>query len=163
MHLNQITSSDSPQPQQQRLEFRLNCDRQSDDCDAVYLRPKITALSAENGKKTKMTNTFSAEKRKCPKPSKIVIFGAKYENEFRSALNCDMFSQLRQHRVNTILRPAFVHKLPSVVSLLIIQTLHSVQKSSAKKTSFWIIKRISWRNTKSTISERILWERMYNM
>ena len=58
MHLNQITS---PQPQQQRLEFRLNCDRQLDDCEAVYLRPKITAFSAENEKKTKMTNTFSAE------------------------------------------------------------------------------------------------------
>ena len=55
MHLNQITS---PQPQQQKLEFRLNCDRQSADCEALYLRPKITAFSAENEKKTKMKIHF---------------------------------------------------------------------------------------------------------
>ena len=58
MHLNHITS---PQPQQQKLEFRLNCDRQSADCEALYLRPKITAFSAENEKETKNENTFSAE------------------------------------------------------------------------------------------------------
>jgi len=55
MHLNQITS---PQPQQQKLEFRLNCDRQSADCEELYLRPKITAFSAENEKKTKMKIHF---------------------------------------------------------------------------------------------------------
>jgi len=81
MHLNQITS---PQPQQQRLEFRLNCDRQSDDCEAVYLRPKITAFSAENGQKNENDKYIFGRKRKWPKPSKIVIFGAENENEFRS-------------------------------------------------------------------------------
>jgi len=58
MHLNHITS---PQPQQQKLEFLLNCDRQSADCEALYLRPKITAFSAENEKKRKCKKTFSAE------------------------------------------------------------------------------------------------------
>jgi len=28
----------------------LNCDRQSADCEALYLRPKITAFLAENEK-----------------------------------------------------------------------------------------------------------------
>jgi len=60
MHLNQITS---PQPQQQKLEFRLNCDRQSADCEALYLRRKITAFSAKNEKKTINENTFSAENK----------------------------------------------------------------------------------------------------
>ena len=84
MHLNQITS---PQPQQQRLDFRLNCDRQSDDCEAVYLRPKITAFSAENeNEKNENDKYIFGRKRKWPKPSKIVIFGAENENEneFRS-------------------------------------------------------------------------------
>ena len=80
MHLNQITS---PQPQQQRLEFRLNCDRQSDDCEAVYLRLKITAFSAKNEKNENDKYIFG-RKRKWPKPSKIVIFGAENENKFRS-------------------------------------------------------------------------------
>ena len=80
MHLNQITS---PQPQQQKLEFRLNCDRQSADFEALYLRPKITAFSAENEKKRKWKYIFG-RKRKWPKPLKIVIFGAENENEFRS-------------------------------------------------------------------------------
>jgi len=60
MHLNQITS---PQPQQQKLEFRLNCDRQSADCEAFYLRPKITAFSAENEKKTKMKIHFRPKRK----------------------------------------------------------------------------------------------------
>jgi len=81
MHLNHITS---PQPQQQKLEFCLNCDRQSADCEALYLRPKIAAFSAENEKKWKY---IFVRKRKWPKPSKIVIFGAENENEFRSVSN----------------------------------------------------------------------------
>jgi len=49
MHLNQITFYVA-QPQQQKLEFRLNCDRQSADCEALYLQPKITGFLAENEK-----------------------------------------------------------------------------------------------------------------
>jgi len=57
MHLNQITS---PQPQQQKLEFRLDYDRQSADCEALYLWPKNTAFSAEN-EKNENENTLLAE------------------------------------------------------------------------------------------------------
>ena len=81
MHLNQITS---PQPQQQKLEFRLNCDRQSADCEALFTAENY-AFSAENEKNENEKYIFG-RKRKCPKPSKIAIFGAENENEneFRS-------------------------------------------------------------------------------
>jgi len=84
MHLNQITS---PQPQQWRLEFRLNCDRQS----AVCVLQHFKVFTAENwyfyGRKRKENETEKytfGRKRKWPKPSQIVIFGAENENEFRS-------------------------------------------------------------------------------
>ena len=44
------------------------------------LRPKIGAFSAENKKNKNEKYTFG-QKRKWPKPSKIVIFGAENENE----------------------------------------------------------------------------------
>ena len=42
MHLNQITLL---QPQQQRLEIRLNCDRQSDGRQIVYLASAVNVCS----------------------------------------------------------------------------------------------------------------------
>jgi len=45
MHLNQITS---PQPQQHRLEFRWNCDRQLAGCHSVCFSTFQRQLTADN-------------------------------------------------------------------------------------------------------------------
>jgi len=99
MHLNQIASL---QPQRRRLEFRSNCDRQSADCQAVYLAsavyvcvfrhfkdsllPKIGAFSVENenGRKHKNSHFWQTKPKRisvglCSKQyAKIIFFSSAY-------------------------------------------------------------------------------------